>query len=104
VEGRHVVDARTIDEVNILQAAMLAMETSVGKLPRKPDFVLVDGNRLPMVIPVPRLSTSRLLPGERKGGCGCSYTTDGVCRGWIQRGRGRWSRGTTPATALPQRL
>jgi len=61
VEGRHVVDARTIDEVNILQAAMLAMETSVGKLPRKPDFVLVDGNRLPMVIPVPRLSTSRLL-------------------------------------------
>lgn len=44
----HVVDARTIDEVNILQAAMLAMETSVGKLPRKPDFVLVDGNRLPM--------------------------------------------------------
>ncbi|KAG6554285.1 hypothetical protein Mapa_004201 [Marchantia paleacea] len=49
----HVVDAARIDEVNILQATMQAMSACVQLLscesqehPR-PDFILVDGNRLP---------------------------------------------------------
>ncbi|BBN02009.1 ribonuclease HII [Marchantia polymorpha subsp. ruderalis] len=49
----HVVDAAIIDEVNILQATMQAMSACVQVLscasqenPR-PDFILVDGNRLP---------------------------------------------------------
>lgn len=41
------VDEKVIDEINILNATFLAMKTAVEKLSVKPDFVLVDGNRLP---------------------------------------------------------
>ena len=43
----HAIDAKTIDEINILQASLKAMETAVSKLPARPDFVLIDGNRIP---------------------------------------------------------
>jgi len=36
-----------IDEYNILQATMIAMKRAVAALPTSPEFVLVDGNRLP---------------------------------------------------------
>jgi ribonuclease HII len=36
-----------ISELNILHAAMLAMRRAIGRLPRCPDHVLVDGNRAP---------------------------------------------------------
>jgi ribonuclease HII len=36
-----------IDELNILQATLLAMQRAVNGLPLLPDQVLVDGNRLP---------------------------------------------------------
>ncbi|MCR4644425.1 MAG: ribonuclease HII [Oscillospiraceae bacterium] len=36
-----------IEELNILQAAMLAMQRAVAGLQTPPDYVLVDGNRLP---------------------------------------------------------
>ncbi|MEZ5758764.1 MAG: ribonuclease HII [Emcibacteraceae bacterium] len=36
-----------IDELNILQASMLAMQRAVQNLPCKVDHILVDGNRLP---------------------------------------------------------
>jgi len=36
-----------IDEVNILQATMLAMSRAVRALPVTPDFALIDGNRIP---------------------------------------------------------
>ncbi len=36
-----------IDQLNILQATMVAMQRAVDGLKIKPDFVLVDGNRLP---------------------------------------------------------
>ena len=38
------VDNEEIDRINILQATHLAMRRAVEKLPRKPDFVLIDGN------------------------------------------------------------
>jgi ribonuclease HII len=37
-----------IDEINILQAAMRAMQRAVESLAQKPDFCLVDGNRMPV--------------------------------------------------------
>jgi ribonuclease HII len=43
-----VVDASTIDRINILQAAMLAMRTAVEGLAGaglKADHLLIDGNR-----------------------------------------------------------
>jgi ribonuclease HII len=36
-----------IDELNILQASLLAMKRAVTALDPQPDYVLVDGNRLP---------------------------------------------------------
>ena len=36
-----------IDELNILQASLLAMHRAVEALPVQPEYVLVDGNRLP---------------------------------------------------------
>lgn len=39
--------ATEIDEINILQASMLAMKRAVDALERAPDFVFVDGNRCP---------------------------------------------------------
>ena len=36
-----------IDELNILNATMLAMKRAVGGLKRTPDLALIDGNRLP---------------------------------------------------------
>ena len=40
-------DSKEIDELNILQATMLAMTRAVESLKVKPDLVLVDGNRIP---------------------------------------------------------
>lgn len=39
-----IVDAAVIDEINILQATLLAMRKSVLALPKLPDYLLVDGN------------------------------------------------------------
>ncbi len=40
-------DEKEIDEINILNATFLAMQRAIEKLSIVPDFVLVDGNRLP---------------------------------------------------------
>lgn len=37
-----------IDEINILQASLLAMHRAVQSLNPEPEYVLVDGNRLPL--------------------------------------------------------
>ncbi|MCM1544877.1 MAG: ribonuclease HII [Ruminococcus sp.] len=42
-----MVDAKTIDEINILQATFLAMRTAVENLEVKPDIALIDGNQKP---------------------------------------------------------
>ncbi|WP_299931727.1 ribonuclease HII [uncultured Pelagimonas sp.] len=42
-----------IDEINILQASMLAMKRAVDGLPIRPDHLLVDGNRLPQGLSCP---------------------------------------------------
>ena len=40
-------DVHEIDEINILQATFLAMHRAVQALPIKPDYTLIDGNRMP---------------------------------------------------------
>ena len=47
------VDHKTIDEINILEATMLAMKTSVENLSTKPDAVYIDGNRVPKNMDIP---------------------------------------------------
>ncbi|MDG6267950.1 ribonuclease HII [Glaesserella parasuis] len=48
--GRAELDE--IDQLNILHATMLAMQRAVAGLRIQPDFVLVDGNRIP-TLPMP---------------------------------------------------
>ncbi|MDP4153338.1 MAG: ribonuclease HII [Bacillota bacterium] len=44
-------DEHLIDEINILNASMLAMERAVSALALSPDFIIVDGNRTPQNLP-----------------------------------------------------
>ncbi|NTU59220.1 MAG: ribonuclease HII [Chlorobiaceae bacterium] len=48
-----IVDAETIDRINILQATMLAMNMAVESLGSMPELLLVDGNRFSPSLPVP---------------------------------------------------
>lgn len=41
------IGPEVIDKINILQATLEAMKAAVEKLPVEPDFVQVDGNKLP---------------------------------------------------------
>ena len=43
------MSAQTVDEINILQAALVAMSQAVTALDCGADYVIVDGNRLPPV-------------------------------------------------------
>jgi len=43
------VSAQEIDNINILQATMLAMKQAVERLPVPPDHVFIDGNRCPSI-------------------------------------------------------
>lgn len=40
-------DVAEIDQINILQASLLAMHRAVAALPVQPEYVAVDGNRVP---------------------------------------------------------
>jgi len=44
-----IVDAEKIDEINILQATMLAMTQAINSLSVKPDYILFDGKQLPNI-------------------------------------------------------
>ena len=45
------VDEKIIDQINILEASKLAMETSLQKLSLNPDYILVDALRLNLLTP-----------------------------------------------------
>lgn len=49
------VDAPEIDRINILKASFLAMHRALDALRRKPEFILVDGNRFYAYPAVPHL-------------------------------------------------
>ncbi len=56
---------REIDELNILQATMLAMKRAIENLPIKPEQVLCDGNRCPEIdVPV-----AAIVKGDSKVAC-----------------------------------
>lgn len=56
------VDEKVIDEINILQARMLAMRLAVDGLNIKPDFILVDGNSDPKT----QVETMCIVGGDGK--------------------------------------
>src|SRR5690554_3259471 len=41
----HHIDNTIIDKINILNASIAAMHGALEKLPRTPEFIIVDGNR-----------------------------------------------------------
>ena len=50
--GIGIVDAKTIDEINILEASRLAMNIALDNLKIKPDYILTDAMKLNRDIPV----------------------------------------------------
>lgn len=49
--GIGMCDHNTIDRINILQAAFLAMKKAIGDLKQKPDYIILDGG-----FPMPNIS------------------------------------------------
>jgi len=45
--GIGIVESHHIDKINILQAALYAMKLAIQNLPRQPDYLLIDGPKLP---------------------------------------------------------
>ena len=43
--GIGIVDEREIEELNILQASILAMHRAIANMSKEPEFIIVDGNR-----------------------------------------------------------
>jgi len=63
--GIGIVSEKTIDEINILQASLLAMKRAVEKMTAPPpDYILVDGK---FTIPLPTPQAA-LVKGESKSG------------------------------------
>jgi ribonuclease HII len=57
-----VASVEEIDEFNILQATLLAMQRAVNGLAIEPDMVLIDGNRLPSLI----IPAQAIVKGDSK--------------------------------------
>ncbi len=54
--GIGIVESFLIDKINILQATLRAMQIAVAHMPLEPDYILVDGNKLPsLTIPAKAL-------------------------------------------------
>jgi ribonuclease HII len=60
--GIGVADERTIDEVNIYQATILAMERAIAKMDPRPDFLLIDAVALQRTA----LPQKALIKGDRR--------------------------------------
>lgn len=57
------VDADTIDEINILNASILAMHRAIHKLSQRPQLLLIDGNRFN---PYPEIPHYCIVKGDEK--------------------------------------
>jgi ribonuclease HII len=59
------VSSFDIDSINILQATMLAMSSSINRLVKLPDLVLIDGNKAP----ASDLKCETVIKGDAKSAC-----------------------------------
>ncbi len=57
------LDAQTVDEINILQASIKAMQNSILKLNPTPEYIIVDGNKFK---PVPNIPHACIVKGDSK--------------------------------------
>ncbi len=58
-----MLDAKIIDEINILNASIKAMQNAIGKLKIKPQHIIVDGNRFKAYKKIPH---SCIIKGDAK--------------------------------------
>ena len=56
--GLGVIETQIIDTINILQATLLAMREAIQDLEKRPDYLLVDGNK-PILIDIPQKTIVR---------------------------------------------
>ena len=61
--GIGVVEASKIDEINILNASILAMHKAIKQLEYRPDFLLIDGNHFH---PYPSIPHETIVKGDAK--------------------------------------
>ncbi len=54
---------KEIEKINILQASLLAMKRAITKLKKKPDLVLIDGNKLPKI---KNYNLKSIIKGDQK--------------------------------------
>ena len=64
--GIGIVDSKTIDEINILQATFLAMKKALEQLSVIPDLLLIDGNH---IIPNLKYNQQAIISGDAKSAC-----------------------------------
>lgn len=63
------VDVQEIDQINILQATLLAMRKAIEKLTVKGDFYLVDGEQLPFTPSNTSISGEAIVKGDQIFNC-----------------------------------
>lgn len=59
--GVGIVEAKEIDQINILNASFLAMHRAIDQLKLRPDFLLIDGNRFN---PYPGIDHRCMIKGD----------------------------------------
>lgn len=60
------VDVDEIDRINILQASLLAMTLAVRELEQQPDYVMIDGNRIPKDMDI---TAEAIVKGDDRVAC-----------------------------------
>lgn len=60
-----IATVKEIEEINILNAAMLAMKRAYEGLSKKPEFAAVDGNKLPPI----DIASQAIVKGDSKSAC-----------------------------------
>ncbi len=60
------VDVDEIDRINILQASLRAMTIAVSDLNQQPDFVMIDGNKIPVDLSIP---AEAVVKGDDRVAC-----------------------------------
>lgn len=61
--GVGIVDEKKIDEINILQASILAMHMAIENLDNEPEFIIVDGNKFNSYKKIPH---ETIIKGDAK--------------------------------------
>ncbi len=64
--GIGIVESKTIDEINILQATFFAMKKALEQLSVTPDLLLIDGNHK---IPDLKYNQQAIVSGDAKSAC-----------------------------------